>query len=326
MRITHIASSMVLCAAMVFGCSDEDGEPATTADTADITATQPDTEAAPQPDAEAASQPDTEAASQPDTESETAAPGAPLFLTFNSNTQALPSDGVLVFTAILTHPEGVSQVIGGTLLDPGTGSSYGAFITQATQGTYTLSLTWSQINTVAAINAPPDGAPRTFRATFFDQRGHEASRDLAIQLVCAPASDAACAGECVDLESSTQHCGACDVAAARCDGGVPACANLSKTLCASGCKYLDGDVDHCGACDNECPTHEFGIDRTCTQSRCGFSGTSYEPITCTDFCGKHDGTCERASLHPFVGDSFAVSCDQVPDDSNFDYVVCYCRD
>lgn len=302
-RTLRALSSMGLCAAVMLGCTEDGDAPATSS----------------APDATAAAE----------TEGDTAAAGAPQFLTFNTNTQTLRSDGTLVFTVILTHPDGAGQVIGGTLTDPGTGSSYGAFITQATQGAYTLQLDWNQINAVAAIDTPAGGAPRVFRATFFDQRGHEASRDLTIQLVCATATLAACDGMCVDLTTSKENCGACGVPApgGRCDGGVPACEDSRYTACLTGCKLLsEGDIYNCGACAAECPKHEFGITRSCSESHCRFEGDSYVAVSCEQFCQAQGGTCESGTVYPTDGTSAAIACNTTPTSSDFGHVTCKCLD
>ena len=115
----------------------------------------------------------------------------------------------LIVTAVVTHPQGIAQIIGGTLSDPG-GASYGAFAVSTTAGSYSLTLSWSSLETVQDINAPSGGGSRTFVATFYDQAGHSTSKSFNIALKCPTATDAICSGACTSLQSNLTACGACD--------------------------------------------------------------------------------------------------------------------
>ena len=42
----------------------------------------------------------------------------------------------VVFTAVVTDPDGIEDLIGGTLEDPTTGGTYGAIATSASEGSY----------------------------------------------------------------------------------------------------------------------------------------------------------------------------------------------
>lgn len=44
----------------------------------------------------------------------------------------------MTFSVVLTDPDGIDDLIGGTLKDPDSGSSYGAFVTEAGEGAYAL--------------------------------------------------------------------------------------------------------------------------------------------------------------------------------------------
>jgi hypothetical protein len=89
----------------------------------------------------------------------------------------------------------------------------GAFTAEG-QGTYSLTLSWDQLNAFSAINFTGQ-ASVTSRATFYDIEGRTASRDVAITLYCGSgaAPDAACAGRCVDL-TSLDTCGSCTTSCA----------------------------------------------------------------------------------------------------------------
>ena len=124
-----------------------------------------------------------------------------------------------------------------------------------------------------------------------------------------------CAGECVDTNSRTRHCGACDndcadQHASICFSGICRCGftgapcQSHQTCCRSGdlneafCRDLQTDMDHCGVCDRACGPEA----NQCRQGgcRCGDGQRACdEDLTC---CGNqacfnllHDqnncGTC-----------------------------------
>lgn len=132
---------------------------------------------------------------------------APRILVFSTNVDALEPDVTLRFTAVVTDPQGIGDVIGGTLSAPGAGD-YGSFTTSADEGTYGLALHWDDINDVEPIYTNVGGSPRVFRATFFDQAGHFMTQDITIDLDCGD-EQSACAGECFSLQTDEHNCGAC---------------------------------------------------------------------------------------------------------------------
>jgi hypothetical protein len=113
----------------------------------------------------------------------------------------------LIVTAVVTHPQGIAQIIGGTLTDP-SGASYGAFMVSTTSGSYSITLTWSAIELVQDITTGPAGEPRMFVATFYDQAGHSTAKSFTIQLTCGAAMYGACNGTCTSLQG-LNNCGSC---------------------------------------------------------------------------------------------------------------------
>ena len=133
---------------------------------------------------------------------------APIIPSLATNVTTLLPTQNLVVTAVVTHPQGIAQVIGGTLNDPG-GASYGAFMVSTTAGAYSLTLTWGALETVQDITTPPGGGSRMFVATFYDQAGHSTSKSFTIVLQCPTTTDAICASLCVSVQSNGSACGAC---------------------------------------------------------------------------------------------------------------------
>lgn len=77
----------------------------------------------------------------------------------------------------------------------------------------------------------------------------------------------ACAGACVDLDTSVAHCGACGHACgagASCVGGVCQTPCVAPRMtCAGTCLDVSTDVTNCGACGRRCTTGQ-----TCTAGVC----------------------------------------------------------
>jgi len=172
---------------------------------------------------------------------------APQILTLSTNTAMLTERDQLVVTAVVTDTDGVDDLIGGALDDPKTGGTYGAFATSATEGAYELTLSWSAIEAVQAIDAPIGGASRDFHATFYDQAGNEADQSLSVMLHCSMSGYALCDGQCTDLATDPLNCGACGVTipeGAQCDDGRPGCVlgpENTVAACSDGCSN-DGDA------------------------------------------------------------------------------------
>ncbi|MDX2092174.1 MAG: hypothetical protein SFX73_30190 [Kofleriaceae bacterium] len=120
-------------------------------------------------------------------------PDGPQLLSFGANTATLTEQrqSKLVLSAVLTDPEGVDDIVGGTLIDPVSSATYGTFATGAQEGAYSLELTWDAFNSVQPIDtteAQPT-TKRTVEARFFDQAGHKASRSIDVTLACAESSN-----------------------------------------------------------------------------------------------------------------------------------------
>jgi hypothetical protein len=66
---------------------------------------------------------------------------SPVILLLATNTDTLTQSDreSLTFSVVVTDPDGIDDIIGGTLEDPD-GGTYGAFISSAEEGSYTISL------------------------------------------------------------------------------------------------------------------------------------------------------------------------------------------
>jgi hypothetical protein len=169
-----------------------------------------------------------------------------------TNVQSITEGESVTFTAVVTDPDGIDDVIGGTLGD-GNGNYYGAFATSGQEGAYEMVVSWGQIDQVASINlAMGATTQRMFVAEFYDQGGHTTQKSVSVSLSCL--AIAACNGKCMDLSQDSENCGACGQA---CAGGVPCykshCAALSScntstvTTCNAACAAAGKTcADKCG--------------------------------------------------------------------------------
>jgi hypothetical protein len=184
---------------------------------------------------------------------EPSSPDAPIFLSFGTSVSTLTEGDSVTFTAVLTDPQGIDDLIGGTLKDEN-GTPYGAFATSGEEGAYETTIDWSDIeNSSPIFFASGQSLKRSFLAEFFDAEGNSATQAAALTLVCAGAL-AACDGKCTDTQTSESDCGGCGVACSQgqgCIGGQCACSGGS-TLCGARCANLQYDPSNCGACGVHC--------------------------------------------------------------------------
>ena len=214
--------------------------------------------------------------------------GCPEILELALNTGVVDDNTLLVVSAIVTDPDGAADIVGGSLIDPVAGGTYGTFAASGGPGAYDMSLTWSELNAVRAINL--DGtAERALRARFFDQAGHEVQSDIVITLVGAASMSACdgicglarCGGSCIDAAfNTTDNCGACGasctVTGSFCDDsdGVNQCACFAQDLlCGSSC--VPQDASNCGTCGRQCSDSCAGdLDGMLDVATCGCGSDS----------------------------------------------------
>ncbi|MBZ5711931.1 hypothetical protein [Nannocystis pusilla] len=148
----------------------------------------------------------------PDSEGHEA--GGPQILQFLTNVNTITEAESVTFTAVVTDPDGVADVIGGSLTSPDGSISFGAFATSGEEGAYSLALSWSQIHQADSIEFESPSIVRTFRAEFFDQSGKSAWKTVDITLSCDDGvriTPASCDAVCTDLDSDDLNCSHCAI-------------------------------------------------------------------------------------------------------------------
>lgn len=132
-------------------------------------------------------------------------PDAPEILVLSTNVNELTEGENVVVSAVVTDPDGVDDVIGGLLESPDGAISYGAFQTSGQEGSYELTLNWTELDVAVPIEFESETA-REMRAVFFDQAGHETSGQVDLTLHCS--GEPACGGTCVELNAAPCACDA----------------------------------------------------------------------------------------------------------------------
>jgi hypothetical protein len=117
-------------------------------------------------------------------------PGGPVLLSVTMNATRMTPAASVRFVVLVTHPEGLSRLVGGKLSTPDGAATYGAF-TADQQGAYSLSLTWAELNQVAPITFPyAKSEARSFLVEFYDSAGRKASKIMGLELACSVAASA----------------------------------------------------------------------------------------------------------------------------------------
>lgn len=256
-----------------------------------------------------------------------AAADAPRIIDFATNIGSMTPDDIAVFSAIVTDPDGIEDVIGGTLKAP-SGASYGAFQTASAEGSYELQLDWNALNSVQPILFD-ESVDRAFVAEFYDQAGNKVQADVNITLRCSEPTGAACEpGVCSDTATSTTHCGGCgndisEVYSAQCEAGQPACRS-GQEFCTSQniCAFADSPQACGGVCGNDCarlaPMVNVTLDGmsnivTCDGGECRIRFSSQNPAPCSEQCGPLRCVSGSAS---YEDSGLSAGCDQRWDDAD----------
>jgi len=273
-----------------------------------------------------------------------AAAHAPSILSFTANVSSITEGGSVTFSAVVTDPDGIADLAGGTLKDTDSGSTYGAF-SQVSGGSFTHAVTWQAMQAVNSISFTTS-MTRSFTAEFFDSTGKRGGSSTAMRLTCPAGTNETaravggrcttecvtgtgrCASACIPMQSDPNNCGSCGRRCTAPDGGTTSCSGgQCSTQCPSGttpcngrCVNTQTDANACGGCENECPQAPYGGTRACVGGQCRVgcpSGKTDCDGACTDLQtdGDNCGECGRACTDPSSGSVrcqaglCAITCD-----------------
>ena len=92
-------------------------------------------------------------------------------------------EGSATFRAVVTDPDGAQDIQGGVLRDEMGSVTYGS-LARAADGSYSLTITWDQLNAVAPITfTAPHGV--VFEAQFSDSADHVGTARATLMLSCS---------------------------------------------------------------------------------------------------------------------------------------------
>ncbi|MEM9074553.1 MAG: hypothetical protein AAGE52_39020 [Myxococcota bacterium] len=133
-----------------------------------------------------------------------AAPGDLMILEAGASRARITEGETVRFTALVTHADGPDAILGGSLIDAG-GTTLASF-RNAGPGSFETEVSWEEIHGAESIefDEPID---RSFRVRFFDMAGGMAERSVSLEFHCD--DNAACDGQCIDLQSDPDNCGMC---------------------------------------------------------------------------------------------------------------------
>jgi hypothetical protein len=213
---------------------------------------------------------------------EATAVDGPRFLSFGTNVVEVTQGETITFAAVLTDPDGIDDLIGGSLASASGSVTYGAFATNGQEGAYSLTVSWDQINATSPFRFTVEES-RSFTASFFDVAGNKATQTIDVRFHCS--GYAGCDGTCVDLQTGDlvegwlfEHCGECGTT---CDGCIAGeCARWEE------CRLLQGAA----TCNAVCA----GMGKDCDDDACGaVSGDGAKQW--------FDGTCSSPWGYPAGG-------------------------
>jgi hypothetical protein len=219
-----------------------------------------------------------------------------VFLSLQTNASSLTAGESITFTAVLIDPDGVDDIVGGTLSDLTGMIGYGPFVAAGQPGTYSIMVSWDAMHQAEPIEFENTDLMRSFRAEFFDQVANKVSKDVDLTLACA--EGAACDGVCTDLKATADHCGTCG------------------KICATGCK--DGA---CAPAWGECTQKDEGFDncdqicaasgQTCVKDGCEDNTTVHGFETPAD-CGNQELDTHYSescsAVQPWIGFRAVIQC------------------
>lgn len=174
-------------------------------------------------------------------------PDGPGVASFTVDPGELTQGELATFALAVTAPSDGATITGGQLVGP-SGTTYGLFQVPDGDGVYRIDLAWPDIHVVESIDfASGGGESRTFTAYVNDDEGRAGTATATLRLHCD--GDAACSGQCTDVQDDVDHCGACGTSCAVvmgdrvCDAGSCAEASTCVPLPATGtCTQLCADA------------------------------------------------------------------------------------
>ncbi len=205
------------------------------------------------------------------------ADGPPVVVDIGQSQVRITSGEVVVLTAFVSHPQGDDAVVSGRLWGPGEPADYGEF-QPVGPGRWSIELGYDDTESRGRLEYG-EFLDVEFTARFEDVQGRTAERDVLVRHDCEISTSYSCAGECISVNISNQHCGGCGIqceeqSVAGSSAVLGDCFKMACTPSWSGCVEAEGS-----RCDDVCG--EAG--RNCAPGGCG-GGTVLQESD-TSMCG-----------------------------------------
>jgi hypothetical protein len=121
-------------------------------------------------------------------------PGGPDVIGLVATPASMTEGDTVTITATVTDPDGLEDLVGGMLQNSDGGAVYGPF-TQLSGGTFSIALSWTQLNQVEPIHFDTE-LLRTLRAEFTDTTQKIGAGTVDVTLSCGGGCSSAVNGQC----------------------------------------------------------------------------------------------------------------------------------
>lgn len=273
------------------GCGDNDDEHTATTSAATATSSSSPTDAGTSNGTGASTEP-TMSSSNPDE-------NGPKFISLQTNAMQITSGQTVIFTAVVTDPDGLVDIAGGILSSEDGVVGYGAFVATGQEGAYTIEISWDALQQVESIDFLQSELVRIFRVEFFDQAAHSVVETVDLTLFCVEGS--ACAGVCIDVILDGDNCGKCGKI---CKGGAEACGDAM-------CLPAYGECINMGTGFQTCNAYCASIGESCIENGCGdgFTIRGYDlMVDCTNDKSWNSGSETCDTIQPWSANRATIQC------------------
>jgi hypothetical protein len=231
----------------------------------------------------------------------------PRVLSLTADRTSISPGETITFAAILAKAND-QRIAGGTLKGKN-GAVYGAFQAASENSTFTIALSWDQIDGTESITFTGSTATRELVAVFFDDGGGETTTPASITLACG-SGKSACSGKCVDPKTDDDNCGVCGNTCASTQACVSgSCASPSLQTCV--------DMSTPGSATT-CKAHCASLGGRCMEQACSLPGRTAKTA---GFSMSSAGKCTAGETESIGG---TLYCDNEYTIWSYPWVACCC--
>lgn len=224
----------------------------------------------------------------------------PVIIEFSVNPTSISDRESADFYALVTDPQGIDDLIGGSL--KANGATLAAFSGAADEGSYSTTVDFDTLADAYGQDSNGPSGTLTLTASFSDQVGNTSTADLDLDLTCDN-GEHLCMDGCTDVQEDADNCGGCGID------------------CATEIANSDLDPLPIGAvCDDmgcvgtsECFTRAAAGNRSCNDVCDDLGADCHGTVIFTGDCSSafdyygYEDYCSYP-MKEFMGDEYAVGC------------------